>query len=213
MYQQEGKHHQCSAAEEKERKLWSYGNIEVFITTVTSEHAVNIVWQLHWLSLLVFCLDMPSLAPPSPMSKQKEAMENKATGNFIILYKSAKPTEASLSLCGLQPELPTSPLKWTLLIKYCCASLPMSCQSPHYNEKTSTVAEFRSSFSRNASLHMFLCVCLFACIQRPSDNSTNGMLTGYRLYYRELQSNNSTFTEAEVQATKNNTTSAVIISE
>uniref|UniRef100_A0A8C4GZF6 Protein sidekick-1 n=1 Tax=Dicentrarchus labrax TaxID=13489 RepID=A0A8C4GZF6_DICLA len=34
----------------------------------------------------------------------------------------------------------------------------------------------------------------------------NGMLTGYRLYYRELPVNTSTFTEAEVQATKNNTT-------
>uniref|UniRef100_A0A7N6BWK9 Sidekick cell adhesion molecule 1a n=1 Tax=Anabas testudineus TaxID=64144 RepID=A0A7N6BWK9_ANATE len=43
--------------------------------------------------------------------------------------------------------------------------------------------------------------------KRPSDNSTNGMLTGYRLYYRELLVNNSTFSEAEVQATKNNTTS------
>ncbi|KAK2817285.1 hypothetical protein Q5P01_025476 [Channa striata] len=46
--------------------------------------------------------------------------------------------------------------------------------------------------------------------KRPSDDSANGMLTGYRLYYRELPVNNSTFTEAEVQATKNNTTSAVI---
>lgn len=119
-------------------------------------------------SLFVFCLDMPSLAPPSTMSKQKEAMENKATGNFIILYKSAKPTEASLCLCGLQTELRTSPLKWTLLIKYCCASLPMSCQSPHYAEKISTAAELRSFFSRNASLYMFLfvLVCMYPASQR-----------------------------------------------
>ncbi|XP_036967865.1 protein sidekick-1-like isoform X2 [Acanthopagrus latus] len=46
--------------------------------------------------------------------------------------------------------------------------------------------------------------------KRPSDDSINGMLTGYRLYYRELPVNSSTLTEAEVQATKNNTTSALI---
>ncbi|KAI3352479.1 hypothetical protein L3Q82_005431 [Scortum barcoo] len=46
--------------------------------------------------------------------------------------------------------------------------------------------------------------------KQPSDNSINGMLTGYRLYYRELALNTSTFAEAEVQATKNNTTSALI---
>ncbi|KAE8300407.1 Protein sidekick-1 [Larimichthys crocea] len=46
--------------------------------------------------------------------------------------------------------------------------------------------------------------------KRPSDDSINGMLTGYRLYYRELPVNTSTFTEAEVQATRNNTTSAFI---
>ncbi|XP_076584593.1 protein sidekick-1 isoform X1 [Chaetodon auriga] len=44
----------------------------------------------------------------------------------------------------------------------------------------------------------------------PSDDSVNGMLTGYRLYYRELPVNTSSVTEAEVQATKNNTTSALI---
>ncbi|XP_070837515.1 protein sidekick-1 isoform X2 [Chaetodon trifascialis] len=44
----------------------------------------------------------------------------------------------------------------------------------------------------------------------PSDDSVNGMLTGYRLYYRELPVNASSVTEAEVQATKNNTTSALI---
>uniref|UniRef100_A0A3Q3LHE5 Sidekick cell adhesion molecule 1 n=1 Tax=Mastacembelus armatus TaxID=205130 RepID=A0A3Q3LHE5_9TELE len=49
------------------------------------------------------------------------------------------------------------------------------------------------------------CVCLFTCLQRPSDDSINGVLTGYRLYYRELLLNNSTFTETEVQTTKNNT--------
>ncbi|KAM7419591.1 hypothetical protein PAMA_016613 [Pampus argenteus] len=46
--------------------------------------------------------------------------------------------------------------------------------------------------------------------KRPSDNTINGVLTGYRLYYRELPVNTSSFTEAEVQATKNNTTSALI---
>nr|XP_020469940.1 protein sidekick-1 isoform X2 [Monopterus albus] len=46
--------------------------------------------------------------------------------------------------------------------------------------------------------------------KRPRDDSINGVLTGYRLYYRELRVNNSTFTEADVQATRNNTTSALI---
>ncbi|XP_028450243.1 protein sidekick-1 isoform X1 [Perca flavescens] len=46
--------------------------------------------------------------------------------------------------------------------------------------------------------------------KRPDDNSINGVLTGYRLYYRELPANNSTFAKAEIQATKNNTTSALI---
>uniref|UniRef100_A0A8C9XMP9 Sidekick cell adhesion molecule 1 n=1 Tax=Sander lucioperca TaxID=283035 RepID=A0A8C9XMP9_SANLU len=46
--------------------------------------------------------------------------------------------------------------------------------------------------------------------KRPDDNSINGVLTGYRLYYRELPANTSTFAKAEVQATKNNTTSALI---
>ncbi|KAK5865788.1 hypothetical protein PBY51_020030 [Eleginops maclovinus] len=46
--------------------------------------------------------------------------------------------------------------------------------------------------------------------KKPNDTSINGVLTGYRLYYRELQVNVSTFAEAEVQATKNNTTSTLI---
>ncbi|XP_070712624.1 protein sidekick-1-like [Pempheris klunzingeri] len=46
--------------------------------------------------------------------------------------------------------------------------------------------------------------------KRPRDGSINGVLTGYRLYYKELPVNASTFAEAEVQATKNNTTSALI---
>ncbi|KAM9770293.1 protein sidekick-1-like isoform 2-T2 [Menidia menidia] len=46
--------------------------------------------------------------------------------------------------------------------------------------------------------------------KRPSEGSVNGVLTGYRLYYRELSVNTSTLTEAEVQITKNNSTSAPI---
>ncbi|XP_047434773.1 protein sidekick-1-like isoform X2 [Mugil cephalus] len=46
--------------------------------------------------------------------------------------------------------------------------------------------------------------------KRPSDQSINGVLTGYRLYYRELPVNTSAVPEVEVQATKNNTTSALI---
>ncbi|XP_061575564.1 protein sidekick-1-like isoform X2 [Cololabis saira] len=46
--------------------------------------------------------------------------------------------------------------------------------------------------------------------KRPSEGSINGILTGYRLYYREIQGNTSTLTGAESQTTKNNTTSALI---
>uniref|UniRef100_A0A4W6FX34 Sidekick cell adhesion molecule 1 n=1 Tax=Lates calcarifer TaxID=8187 RepID=A0A4W6FX34_LATCA len=46
--------------------------------------------------------------------------------------------------------------------------------------------------------------------KHPSDDSINGVLTGYRLYYRELPVNTSTFAEAEVRTTKNTTTSALI---
>ncbi|XP_040002524.1 protein sidekick-1-like [Xiphias gladius] len=49
--------------------------------------------------------------------------------------------------------------------------------------------------------------------KRPSDDSINGVLTGYRLYYRELPVNNSTFTEAEIQTTKNTTAGAIITSK
>nr|XP_004568386.1 protein sidekick-1 isoform X1 [Maylandia zebra] len=45
--------------------------------------------------------------------------------------------------------------------------------------------------------------------KRPSDDSVNGVLTGYRLYYRELPANASTLTEAEVQTTKNNTSALI----
>uniref|UniRef100_A0A8C6LUS6 Sidekick cell adhesion molecule 1 n=1 Tax=Nothobranchius furzeri TaxID=105023 RepID=A0A8C6LUS6_NOTFU len=44
--------------------------------------------------------------------------------------------------------------------------------------------------------------------KRPSEDSSNGVLTGYRVYYRELPANTSTLTEAEIQTTKNNTTSS-----
>lgn len=158
---------------------------------------------------------MSSLTPSSLMSKQKGAMKNKVTSNFIIFYKSAKPTEASICLCGLQPHQSTSPLKWTLLIKYCSASLPMSCQSPHDTKKIRIVQYFYTSkgFLKNGLLIRLYICCVFACLQRPSDNTINGVLTGYRLYYRELPVNTSSFTEAEVQATKNNTTSALITGE
>uniref|UniRef100_A0A8D3BIJ3 Sidekick cell adhesion molecule 1a n=1 Tax=Scophthalmus maximus TaxID=52904 RepID=A0A8D3BIJ3_SCOMX len=43
---------------------------------------------------------------------------------------------------------------------------------------------------------------------RPADDSINGLLTGFRLYYRELPVNASAFTEAEVQTTR--TTSASV---
>ncbi|XP_029008126.1 protein sidekick-1-like isoform X2 [Betta splendens] len=47
--------------------------------------------------------------------------------------------------------------------------------------------------------------------KRPSDDSTNGVLTGYRLYYRELPANGSSSTQAEAQATKSNTTTSAVI--
>uniref|UniRef100_A0A4W6FWB0 Sidekick cell adhesion molecule 1 n=1 Tax=Lates calcarifer TaxID=8187 RepID=A0A4W6FWB0_LATCA len=59
----------------------------------------------------------------------------------------------------------------------------------------------------DTSLHMCMCVLVLACFQHPSDDSINGVLTGYRLYYRELPVNTSTFAEAEVRTTKNTTTS------
>uniref|UniRef100_A0A4W6FW44 Sidekick cell adhesion molecule 1 n=1 Tax=Lates calcarifer TaxID=8187 RepID=A0A4W6FW44_LATCA len=62
----------------------------------------------------------------------------------------------------------------------------------------------------DTSLHMCMCVLVLACFQHPSDDSINGVLTGYRLYYRELPVNTSTFAEAEVRTTKNTTTSALI---
>uniref|UniRef100_A0A3Q1GEZ4 Sidekick cell adhesion molecule 1b n=1 Tax=Acanthochromis polyacanthus TaxID=80966 RepID=A0A3Q1GEZ4_9TELE len=49
--------------------------------------------------------------------------------------------------------------------------------------------------------------------KRPSDDSVNGVLTGYRLYYRELPLNTSTLTEADVLTSKNNTTSALIMTK
>uniref|UniRef100_A0A3B3DXY3 Sidekick cell adhesion molecule 1b n=1 Tax=Oryzias melastigma TaxID=30732 RepID=A0A3B3DXY3_ORYME len=52
-------------------------------------------------------------------------------------------------------------------------------------------------------------VCLFVCSQRPKEESINGVLAGYRLYYRELPANASSFLQTEVQTTKN-TTSALI---
>ncbi|XP_078800475.1 protein sidekick-1 isoform X2 [Oryzias latipes] len=45
--------------------------------------------------------------------------------------------------------------------------------------------------------------------KRPKEESINGVLAGYRLYYRELPANESSFPQAEVQTTKN-TTSALI---
>ncbi|XP_029948858.1 protein sidekick-1-like isoform X2 [Salarias fasciatus] len=47
--------------------------------------------------------------------------------------------------------------------------------------------------------------------KRPSDESINGVLTGYRLYYKELHANASA--KSEVQTTKSNTTSALITSK
>uniref|UniRef100_A0A8C4ZYE7 Sidekick cell adhesion molecule 1 n=1 Tax=Gadus morhua TaxID=8049 RepID=A0A8C4ZYE7_GADMO len=46
--------------------------------------------------------------------------------------------------------------------------------------------------------------------KRPSDESVNGVLVGYRLYYRELPVNTTASTAAETMATKNNSTSALI---
>lgn len=137
-----------------------------FRATVTCEQTVNIARLLHCLSLFLFCLEVSSLAPSRLMSKQKEAMKNKVTSNFIILYKSAKATEASLCLRGLQPDQSTRPLKWTLLIKYCSASLPVSCQSPPYTEKMkmSSVQEPQKfhcdKWITNASLHVPVCARL-----------------------------------------------------
>uniref|UniRef100_A0A8D3BIJ4 Sidekick cell adhesion molecule 1a n=1 Tax=Scophthalmus maximus TaxID=52904 RepID=A0A8D3BIJ4_SCOMX len=45
---------------------------------------------------------------------------------------------------------------------------------------------------------------------RPADDSINGLLTGFRLYYRELPVNASAFTEAEVQTTRTTSASSLI---
>ncbi|XP_056136412.1 protein sidekick-1-like [Lampris incognitus] len=42
--------------------------------------------------------------------------------------------------------------------------------------------------------------------KRPSDESVNGVLVGYRLYYRELLANNTPPTEKEFMSSKNNST-------
>ncbi|KAF0037115.1 hypothetical protein F2P81_009989, partial [Scophthalmus maximus] len=46
--------------------------------------------------------------------------------------------------------------------------------------------------------------------KRPADDSINGLLTGFRLYYRELPVNASAFTEAEVQTTRTTSASSLI---
>ncbi|XP_068607565.1 protein sidekick-1 [Brachionichthys hirsutus] len=45
--------------------------------------------------------------------------------------------------------------------------------------------------------------------KRPSDDSINGMLTGYRLYYRELPVNSSAVIEGDVQAASNITSTLI----
>uniref|UniRef100_UPI003AADAB03 protein sidekick-1-like n=1 Tax=Centroberyx gerrardi TaxID=166262 RepID=UPI003AADAB03 len=47
--------------------------------------------------------------------------------------------------------------------------------------------------------------------KRPSDESINGVLIGYRLYYRELPVNTTHSAATEVMATKNNTTTNALI--
>lgn len=65
-------------------------------------------------------------------------------------------------LCGLQPDQFTRSLKWTLLIKYCSARLPVSCQSPCYGKKIkmSTVQNSQKflfeTWSTNTSLHVLV---------------------------------------------------------
>lgn len=56
------------------------------------------------------------------------------------------------------------------------------------------------------SVRVCVCACVHVCVfQHPNDSSVNGMLTGYRLYYRELPVNASALGQAEAQATGNNT--------
>jgi len=97
------------------------------------------------------------------------------------------------------------------------AAPPTSCQSPLGYTKKKTNAHRADVFpfeKRRANASPCVCVCVCVCVfQRPDDDGINGVLTGYRLYYRELPVNTSTLAEAEVQATKNNTTSALITSE
>lgn len=89
--------------------------------------------------------------------------------------------------------------------KLCC---PVSQLATPGKSNWAECRIWKSYFVKRGALILPLCF-----FQRPNDSSINGMLTGYRLYYRELPVNTSTFTEAEVMATKNNTTSVLITSE
>lgn len=103
-------------------------------------------------------------------------------------------------LRGLRPDRFSRSLKWTLAHERGRGRLSASHQSPRHVEK------IRMSAGFGALIHL-----LSTCFQRPNESSINGVLTGYRLYYRELPVNTST--EADVQATSNNSASVLITSE
>lgn len=131
-------------------------------------------------------------------TETKRQRKTKSPAISSSFTRAPKPPKLRLSV-----QITPRPIQ--RVFKVDSAALSGSCHAPRY------VGEFRMSrgFSK-VSGAVILHLCMF---QHPNDSSINGVLTGYRLYYRELPGNTSTFSEAEVQATKQNTTFALITSE
>lgn len=62
------------------------------------EWTVNTAWLLHCLSLLLFCLEVSSLAPSSLMSKQRKLMKTKSPAISSSLTRGPKPVKHHLSV-------------------------------------------------------------------------------------------------------------------
>lgn len=69
-----------------------------FAATLTCEWTVNTAWLLHCLSLLLFCLEVSSLAPSSLMSKQRKLMKTKSPAISSSLTRGPKPLKHHLSV-------------------------------------------------------------------------------------------------------------------
>lgn len=69
-----------------------------FAATLTCEWTVNTAWLLHCLSRLRLCLEVSSLAPSSPMSKQRKLMKTKSPAISSSLTRGPKPVKHHLSV-------------------------------------------------------------------------------------------------------------------